>query len=207
MLANGENKKHTAADGVRINLKVKSQVKYSKEPDNPTNCEFIRFLSDFSFGKKNLMQGGQKFLGTQLELLRGKCVLTLHARSIFEYAKLLSGCRLAGEVPPLYGECIRTNKESKEFAGELFEAGHHDRIRVRSHDGRNFSMDPPSRISSAEAYEMCLALWRQLKRRVITENTRKDVVESNIDGQASITESANQRRSTNIDLHNDTAIG
>ncbi|GKC23493.1 hypothetical protein Tco_1025643, partial [Tanacetum coccineum] len=25
MLANGENKKHAAADGVRINLKVKSQ--------------------------------------------------------------------------------------------------------------------------------------------------------------------------------------
>ncbi|GJV73127.1 hypothetical protein Tco_1493122 [Tanacetum coccineum] len=26
MLANGENKKHVAADGVRINLKVKSQI-------------------------------------------------------------------------------------------------------------------------------------------------------------------------------------
>ncbi|GJZ33263.1 hypothetical protein Tco_0578699 [Tanacetum coccineum] len=51
------------------------------------------------------------------------------------------------------------------------------------------------------AYEMRSALWRHLKRRVFIENTPKDVVESNIGGQASINESANQRRSTDIDLH------
>ncbi|GJR10196.1 hypothetical protein Tco_0792848 [Tanacetum coccineum] len=204
---------------------MNEKVKYSKEPDNPTNCEFIRFLSDFSFGKK---------IGKTKVFLRAGQMAELDARRakvLRNATRITQRQMLAGEVPPLYGECIGTNKESKEFAGELFEAGHHDRIRVRSHDGnlwyvvfpsesdkmitpvtekqtrRNFSMDPPSRISSAEAYEMCSALWRQLKRRVITENTRKDVVESNIGGQASITESANQRRSTNIDLHNDTAIG
>ncbi|GJV42393.1 hypothetical protein Tco_1420833, partial [Tanacetum coccineum] len=64
---------------------------------------------------------------------------------------------------------------------------------------RNFALDAPSRISSAEAYEMRPALWRHLKRRIVIENTRKDIVESSIGGQASITESANQRRSTNID--------
>ncbi|GJZ42610.1 hypothetical protein Tco_0589865 [Tanacetum coccineum] len=51
------------------------------------------------------------------------------------------------------------------------------------------------------AYEMRSTLCRHLKRRVFIENTPKDVVESNIDGQASINESANQRLSTDIDLH------
>ncbi|GKA69970.1 hypothetical protein Tco_0776034 [Tanacetum coccineum] len=48
----------------------------------------------------------------------------------------------------------------------------------------------------------CVPIWRDLKRRVVTENTRKDVVESNIVTQTSIAESASQRRSTDIDLHN-----
>ncbi|GKB69140.1 unconventional myosin, partial [Tanacetum coccineum] len=52
-------------------------------------------------GYQNLMQGEQKFLRMQLELFKGKCVLTLHARSIFQYAKLISSLRLAGEGPTI----------------------------------------------------------------------------------------------------------
>nr|GEV10774.1 hypothetical protein [Tanacetum cinerariifolium] len=41
---------------------------------------------------------GEKLLGIQLELFNIKRALTLQARSIFQYANLLSSCRLASEV-------------------------------------------------------------------------------------------------------------
>ncbi|GJY18725.1 hypothetical protein Tco_0390216 [Tanacetum coccineum] len=61
-----------------------------------------------------------------------------------------------------------------------------------------------SRRVGNRAYETRSALWRDLKRYVVTENTRKDVVDSNIGTQTSIAKSASQMRSTDIDLHNHT---
>ncbi|GJU10043.1 hypothetical protein Tco_1132439, partial [Tanacetum coccineum] len=50
-------------------------------------------------------------------------------------------------------------------------------------------------------YETRSALWRDLKRRMVTKNTWKDVIESNIGTQTSIAESANLHNHTQSAIH------
>ncbi|GKC55260.1 myosin-17 isoform X1 [Tanacetum coccineum] len=115
---------------------MNEKVKYSKEPDNPTNCEFIRFLSDFSFGKK---------IGKTKVFLRAGQMAELDARR----AKVLRNATRITQRQIRFGLHIVW---ARNLWYVVFPSESDKMITpvTEKQTRRNFSMDPSSHISSAE---------------------------------------------------------